>query len=131
MATLRNNIDLFNIDMEMMGVPFNRKSISSVLGGNIQATWVEPDPKKYTHGLSLLFLNYKFNPNAPREPGQNGLLIFRKTTIDKARWHVFVCQETNKWLFMGVYNLKKMEPLSPGEWQMQSDVVGTTVMIPE
>ncbi|KAI0751854.1 hypothetical protein C8Q80DRAFT_1119490 [Daedaleopsis nitida] len=118
------------VSREVAEYGFARAYISSVYGGNTQATCPHPSKKMLArHGLDdWMFLTLDFNPHAPTKPGCSGLFFCWGRAEDD--WHnvmrTFVRTKASRWVYMGQYQMKPGKSLTTDTWKQQKEVVRRT-----
>lgn len=96
---------------------FSRGHISSVYGGSFQPVFVNVSAQRVRDGITkYLGLKQDWNPHLPRVPGAGGLVLTRKLHPPGVSVPLFVCQDVNKWQYMGQYEMAAADPVSLDEW---------------
>ncbi|KAH9912707.1 uncharacterized protein B0H18DRAFT_1126883 [Fomitopsis serialis] len=123
------------LDEETLKFIFNRHYLHHLYGGSFVDTFPRPEQLKVQfHGLAdFMCLRLDYNPHAPVNPGDPGLL-FTYRSADRLRNcaggvnRVFVRIQASPalWQYMGQYRLYQSEPLTKGEFASQSSMVRKT-----
>lgn len=100
-------------------VSIDRLTVAAKYGGSPQSLCPKIDRKKHSHMHHFIFPGLDTNPNAPREPGEPGLLY--RTTND-VPWgeqvvKLFVRFNKNDYRYLGDYVSASTTPLRRSEYQ--------------
>ncbi|CAL1706699.1 unnamed protein product [Somion occarium] len=100
-------------------VTVTRQFLSTKYGGSPQGLYPIIDRRAHKHNYHLFFPTLQNNPDAPRKPGDAGLLY---RTIPQVPWgnqtlKMFVKLKANNYLYMGDYQIIPTTPLSQEEFQ--------------
>lgn len=97
------------------------KAVSKKFGGAALGLYPSIDRKKHHHSHHFLFPALDNNPDAPRKPGDSGLLY---RTKDECPWKddarpvkLFVKFETNDYRYLGDYQTNPVMPLESAEYK--------------
>jgi hypothetical protein len=124
------------VDPAIVQQTFKVSFIHALLGASPRSMWPR-SRKEFRHEYSVLYVNYKYHPDAPREPGANGL-FYRPNGHhpfqSRPQWHgqklhVFAKQSEEMWQFLGVYTMQPVSQLSQEEWLLESEDVSGAVRV--
>ncbi|KAF8285272.1 hypothetical protein DL93DRAFT_1333564 [Clavulina sp. PMI_390] len=106
-----------------------RQRISHIFGGGVQAMISNPAKNKVTLNNTLnLCFQPSWNPLAPSQPGEHGLLfrspegmVSEIPSPEPNGVTLFRCNGTNNWVYMGQYRARRVDAISPVEWETLGD----------
>lgn len=114
------------LDNNIKRATVTRDWISKTYGGNPRAAEPKINRKKFTHGLDdFLFITFDYNPGAPKNPGDPGLLF----DASGRAWdlpnisRVIIRSKTPQWFYAGQYKFIASTSLTKEEWNLQSSAV--------
>ncbi|KAJ3513373.1 hypothetical protein NLJ89_g2990 [Agrocybe chaxingu] len=117
------------LDKGIQEFTVSRDFMSSVYGGSMQATCPKiSDTRFRAHGYNMFtYLHEEYHPHAPRFAGGPGLFL---CTAGGEDWgglqRVFTRILSNRWQYMGQYEIKSAKSLTPEEWRQQDQKVRQT-----
>ena len=124
-----------NLDEAIRRVRVDRSFMSSTFGGGAVALYPKISDRsrrqKGGHSYHFLFPNPKFNPDAPKQPGEPGLMCRMRDMIewDGLIVKVLVKQASKAFLYMGDYESTRAEPLSHLEFQALPQAVSLNLAV--
>lgn len=78
------------------------------------------DKAKFAHGMDdFCYLNYDFNPDAPKHPGFPGLIYAVSHPEEERNIRLIMRQDNNKWQYLGQYARLPAVSLTTQEWVSQ------------
>lgn len=93
--------------------------MSFTYGGGPLETYPKINTKKFTHGITdFCFLNYDFNPDAPKRPGFPGL-VYSEVEEEEKIIRLVMRVDRNKWRYLGQYARIPAVSLTTQEWLAQ------------
>ena len=116
------------LDKATRDFAFNRHYLHKLYGGSFVDTSPHPEPARVrVHGLDdFMCLRLDYNPHAPVNPGDPGLLFTYRSTDKFAKYaarvnRLFVRTQASPalWQYMGQYRMYASEPLTSDEFAGQ------------
>lgn len=120
------------LDSAIRDFTFNRHYLHKLYGGSFVDTFPHPEPARVrVHGLDdFMCLRLDYNPHAPVNSGDPGLLFTYRSTDNFAKYaarvnRLFVRTQASPalWQYMGQYRMYTSEPLTKDEFARQPPLV--------
>ena len=119
-------LELYDITLPraQMELTVSRDFMSSVYGGSMQATCPDIGKEKLaTHPFrKFVYLHLDYQPHAPQVPGAPGLFLGTGIGVGedwKGRQKVLTRLASNKYQYMGEYDIRGSTPFTLAEWNNQ------------